>query len=524
MKLLIVDDNKYVVEGLKRQLSWNVFGIEEVFGCYRVQQAEEILSREEIDFLISDIEMPGQNGFELLEWIRNQGLDPETVMLTSYADFEYAQLAVRYQCFEYLLKPVEAQQLEEVFCRMVKKRIARQKEKRLAEYGNDWLSHQNIVKEMFWRDILEEAGLEDSKSVCKRIQNDHLPYQISDNFAVGLICFEPERSGWSRELLNFSCENVIREITEKNDLQMEGFLMDGYLQFAVVVRILEQEQLERMSRVLKQFVQIFSQFYHAGIHCYLSVSCEIPELSGHLRRLEEIHLAHLNKESGILMESSYIGKPEDSYQAPEIEEWRELLMSGRRELFRNRVREYFRKMKEEGAVNYNQLQAVLADWNLLAYSVLRENHITTYQFITHCRDQELLEMSGRSVSCMESLILTEAEKIMDQIRYMEKTDLIIEDIRHYIGEHLDEVTRSSISEVFYLSPNYLSKLFRKEMGVSLSEYIQGQRMARAKRLLLQTELSISQIAAETGYPSFAHFSKQFKKFVGMTPGEYRRQR
>ena len=118
----------------------------------------------------------------------------------------------------------------------------------------------------------------------------------------------------------------------------------------------------------------------------------------------------------------------------------------------------------------------------------------------------------------------EAEKIMDQIRYMEKTDLIIEDIRHYIGEHLDEVTRSSISEVFYLSPNYLSKLFRKEMGVSLSEYIQGQRMARAKRLLLQTELSISQIAAETGYPSFAHFSKQFKKFVGMTPGEYRRQR
>ena len=224
------------------------------------------------------------------------------------------------------------------------------------------------------------------------------------------------------------------------------------------------------------------------------------------------------------MESSYIGKPEDSYQAPEIEEWRELLMSGRRELFRNRVREYFRKMKEEGAVNYNQLQAVLADWNLLAYSVLRENHITTYQFITHCRDQELLEMSGRSVSCMESLILTEAEKIMDQIRYMEKTDLIIEDIRHYIGEHLDEVTRSSISEVFYLSPNYLSKLFRKEMGVSLSEYIQGQRMARAKRLLLQTELSISQIAAETGYPSFAHFSKQFKKFVGMTPGEYRRQR
>ena len=520
MRLLIVDDNKYVVEGLKRQLNWSVFGIDEIIGCYRVQQAQEILMEKEIDFLISDIEMPGQNGFALLEWIQEKGMEPETILLTSYADFDYAKQAIRYRCFEYLLKPVETKNLEEVVFRMVRKRIERQKEKSLVEYGNDWLSHQNIVKEMFWRDLLEEEGLEEPKALRKRIAHDRLPYGPGDKFSVILICFEPERSGWSKELLTFSCENVVREIMEKKELSMEGFLTGGYLQFAAVIRARTQEEQVRLS--LEEFIGIFSRFYRAGIHCYIGTACIIEELPVHLRRLEEIHLAQLNRKNGIVLENNYAESPADSYQAPEIEEWKELLTSGRRKLFEMRVQDYFAKMKGESAVNYNQLQAVLADWNLLAYSVLRENHITTYQFITHFRDQELLEMSVRSVSCMESLILTESEKITDQIRYLQKTDLIIQDICRYIDEHLDEVTRSRISEVFYLSPNYLSKLFRREMGVSLSEYVQDRRMSLAKRLLLKNELSISQIAAETGYPSFAHFSKQFKKFVGMTPGEYRK--
>lgn len=526
MKLLIVDDNKYVVEGLKRQLNWSILGIDEVFGCYRVEQAKEILGREEIDFLISDIEMPGQSGFDLLEWIRAKELDVETVLLTSYADFSYAQSAVSYQCFQYLLKPVETEVLKDVCCRMVEKRMTRQKEKQLVEYGNNWLSHQNIVKEMFWRDVMEEAvpGREDA--LLRRIRKEDLPYEIREDFAVALICFEPEREGWSRELLGFSSENVLSEITQEMGIGLEALCDNGYLQYAAVLRA--GKGMEQIHEALKCFVQVFSKFYPAGIQCYLSEGCKIMELPGHLRRLEEIHLDHLGRENGLHLECDYEELNEgrmaaEAYQAPEIEEWRELLLNGQMVLLKKRVQDYFARLKSADAINYKQLQAVLADWNLLAYGVLRENNITTYQFITHFRDQELLELSARSVNCMEQLILTEAGKIAEQIRYVEKTDVIIDDIKKYIGEHLDEVTRSGISEVFYLSPNYLSKLFRKEAGISLSEYIQNERMSLAKRLLLQNKLSISQIATETGYPSFAHFSKQFKKFVGMTPNEYRKK-
>ena len=107
MKLLIVDDNKYVVALLRKQLNWEAFGIEELIGVYSVEQAKEVFLNKQIDFLITDIEMPVQNGFDLLEWLKNQNICPETILLTSYADFSYAQLAVKYQCFDYLLKNIQ---------------------------------------------------------------------------------------------------------------------------------------------------------------------------------------------------------------------------------------------------------------------------------------------------------------------------------------------------------------------------------------------------------------------------------
>ena len=111
---------------------------------------------------------------------------------------------------------------------------------------------------------------------------------------------------------------------------------------------------------------------------------------------------------------------------------------------------------------------------------------------------------------------------MHRVRYLSREDLVIRDMKVYIREHLSTVTRSQIAGNFYLSPNYVSKLFSRLGGVSLSEYIQQERMEYARQQLRQTEKSISRIAEEAGYPSFAWFSKQFKKVNGMTPNEYRK--
>lgn len=527
MKLLIVDDNKYVVEGLKRQLKWSVFGIDEVIGCYSVKQAVTILETTAIDFLISDIEMPGQNGFELLKWIREQKLDVDIILLTSYADFGYAQEAVRYQCRLYLLKPVETKELEEVFCALLKKRFERQKEKKLAEYGNNWISHQNVVRQMFWRDVLEDVLSGGTELLSQRIRKDDLDYRMQEQFAVVLVCFETleETAAWSRDLLGFLCENVLEEISHQtNTVKLESVCYNGRFQYAAVFRLRPENDRADVRKVLEEFCHQLTPYYHGTINCYISRISAMEELSAHLRRLEEFYLDNLERGEGIYREEEYEENKNRSYQEPELEVWKALLVGGRMERLEKEVHGYFERLKEKEAVPWHFLQAVLTDWDLLACTILKEHHMTTSRFVTHVRDTEQKELSLKSTRCMEQLILQEACKIAGQLSYVEKTDAVIQDIRTYIRENISSVTRSQISEAFYLSPNYLSKLFRKETGESLSEYIQNERMSLAKQLLLQREMSISRIAEETGYPSFAYFSKQFKKFTGMTPNEYRKKR
>ena len=121
MNLLIVDDNLYVVEGLKNQIRALAPEIDEVYGCYSVAQAKEIFLSHPVALLISDIEMPVEDGFDLLEWLRQENLSPITVLLTSYAEFSYAQRSLEFGVSSYLLKPLEESALRQALAQMLQK-------------------------------------------------------------------------------------------------------------------------------------------------------------------------------------------------------------------------------------------------------------------------------------------------------------------------------------------------------------------------------------------------------------------
>ena len=97
-------------------------------------------------------------------------------------------------------------------------------------------------------------------------------------------------------------------------------------------------------------------------------------------------------------------------------------------------------------------------------------------------------------------------------------------IKTYIETHFkEELTRESLASEVFMNPDYLSKLFKKNTGSSLMDYVTKVRIERAKELLERTVLTISEIAIETGYSNTAYFTKMFKKYTnGVTPREYRK--
>lgn len=105
------------------------------------------------------------------------------------------------------------------------------------------------------------------------------------------------------------------------------------------------------------------------------------------------------------------------------------------------------------------------------------------------------------------------------------TQSVVESIKHFIHTHLEQsdLTREEIAKHAFLNPDYLARIFKKETGISIIDYLVQERMKKAKTLLDQTDLSVGTIALAVGYSHFSHFSKMFKKYTGLNPNEFRQQ-
>ena len=102
MKLLLVDDERYVIESIKKNICWERTGITEIYTAFTMKQAQEIITAVKMDIIISDIVMPAATGFDLVQWVREQNFRIQVIFLTSYAEFDYARRAIQLESVEYL--------------------------------------------------------------------------------------------------------------------------------------------------------------------------------------------------------------------------------------------------------------------------------------------------------------------------------------------------------------------------------------------------------------------------------------
>ena len=126
MKILIVDDEFYIVEEILKNTRWEHFGITEKLAAYSAKQARNLIeSNPDIDIVLTDIEMPQQNGLELIEWIYNLSLNPVVIVLTGHERFDYAHSAIRLRVLDYMTKPIDIEHFEETLSRAVRERTRR---------------------------------------------------------------------------------------------------------------------------------------------------------------------------------------------------------------------------------------------------------------------------------------------------------------------------------------------------------------------------------------------------------------
>lgn len=520
MKLLIVDDNKYVVEGVSRRLDWNAYGIDELFGCYNVSDAKRLLSEHAIDFVISDIEMPGQDGFALLEWIRQRDSEIEVMLLTSYPDFRYAQKAVGYKVSKYLLKPLDTGELETAVREIVQQHQIREKKKQLMEYGSQWISQQSNAKATFWNNLLRELAPDGGEDLDTESPDAGVPYQSKEKLTTVLIFLNTGAEVWQDEMLRFLCDNTLGELSERKRQNFESIYCVQTGQLLAVFRAGESEVPE-LEQLMREFAEFIKSYFLFDIRYHILEPCTVNQLKGTVGAIIQISGNTVNQEASRFIELQEHTQVKPDYQPPDTQVWKRMLQEGDIIRFQNALTEYFSAHRRSGgSLSTDFLGALLVDWNLLISELLREN--TVDQSISKLRENQFGRWLTQDAGELEQLMLEEANRLSQQI-HVGNTQTLVAKMKVYIREHIDEVSRGQLAEYFYLSPSYLSKLFHRETGESLIDYIQKERIALAKELLSHREYSISDTAIRTGYTNFSHFSRQFRKFVGCTPNEFRKQ-
>jgi two-component system response regulator YesN len=219
-----VDDEQYAVDALVKAVDWNALRVSEVYSSNYYDETVEILLNKKIDLLICDISMQEKSGFEIVKFIKENGINIYVIMLTAHANFEYARQAIELNVMEYLLKPVRPDALIQAVNKATgymetenKRELTVKLYEKGYEKGYDlWKKNVPLVVERFWQDVFERHIYLDERKLAQLAKNSDFPFSPSTEFLIVLISLdewdEEEWPDFEEEILLYAIRNIAEEV------------------------------------------------------------------------------------------------------------------------------------------------------------------------------------------------------------------------------------------------------------------------------------------------------------------------
>ncbi|WP_309118974.1 response regulator [Paenibacillus sp.] len=525
--LLIVDDEPIAVEGLKSGVTWSDIGITGLFTAYGPDEAKERFRTERIDILLCDIEMPQGTGLELLAWVREHYPRTETIFLTCHADFRYAKQAMQLGSLDYLLKPIPFQELREAVKKAMRKLDQDDRLNEFSQYGKYWVEHQPLIVERFWLDIVNQTIPGHAKAVKKEAEARHIPYASEMTFLPVLIRVRRWDSSVSlrdEKILEYAIRKSAEELL-LND-RADGLLvtLGGGFLLALASGASAVAAEDNVRAACGRFVEACRSYFYADAACYVGRPVPGHDMAAaynELRRLDSNNVAY---DQGVFS----LQEPPASkggQAPPDTSLWSVLLEEGKTAQLLKAAEEYIRSLTAAGRMDPETLGQFVQDVQQMVYYALQVKGIQARRLFGDRDSSQLLSASTRSATDALAWIRHIVAESVSLLSSYDRLQSVVEKAKTYIRDHLhEELSREDIANHVYLNPDYLTRVFKKETGLSISDYVLHQRLDLAAGLLANTDLSVGAIAAKIGYSNFSHFSRIFKKYMGVNPAEYRSKR
>ena len=525
MQVLIVDDDMATVDVIQNTVNWKMLEVSRVYTAYNISSAKKILLENPIDVIISDIEMPQGSGLDLLEWFREQELPGKFLLLTCHESFDYATYAIKYHASEYLLKPFDVNVMEAA----LKKIIQKIREERLllenSELGKWAKQNQKQLLLTFWNQLLSGHISEKEQAIREEISDRRLRINADASYQLVITKIsnlEKEKEKMNPDLMLFVMENIHSEILCGNPDNNSVVSMDykGYYIFASICEVKADSRLEEKCEELRRnFKQIFS----ADITICISRKCHITEFY-------QVFHHDINLIEGNVGAYGTCFKEEDSADIErtaqtvlELEKLITFLENKKKMEFLSYLKTQLSDREYRKILNEHVLRQAKEEIQQSLYIYLAKKEIPAAGLFSNENLSILCQKASQSVIDMIRWVSFLLDCTFEYEENVQKQYTLGEKIHQYIKEHYKEdIGRNELAEEFHLAPEYLSKTYKKQMGVNLKDTIAECRIEEAKRLLERGE-RVSDVAEEVGFDNFTYFSTMFKKYTGITPNQYRKK-
>lgn len=517
MNILLTDDDNLVLQEVKEIIERRVPQIEKIYIASCIAEAQKVLQTVSVQIMLCDIEMPGGSGLDLLAWVREEALSLPCIFLTNYADFSYARQAIRLNSMEYLLKPIEEEQL----CQAVYSAIERVAKQRQDEQARRyWLDTGKEAKDNFWQRYFYGSRKPGDKTFHR------FGYGEQDFFALAALkpsSLSTVEKLWGVDMFEYVLKNVLFELLDTTSFQVESVFCTPERLWMMVCRFSGSAApaIGAIEEVMEQVKKVCQEKIHFDAICVVGVVCREQELRKQFIEMREMMENILETAERIRRLEDY--KPKTyAYVTPDISLWESLLKEGQKQQLQVNIHSYV-ESRGTGIASWQGVQAFRQDITQMFYSFLRSCGIQAHKLFAGKQAELLYQRACNSLQDMCLYCDFMLSQVFWYKEQLEQPSTIMGTVLDYVDKHYcEDITRNDLSGMVYISPDYFSSLFKKETGCSLAQYLLEKRMEKAKSLL-QSEMSVKSAALQTGYSNFSYFSKVFRDTVGMSPMEYREQ-
>lgn len=520
LKVLVVDDETLILEGLAEGINWNRLKCYRPFLAKNGLEAIDIIEKNDIDIIITDIKMPGMDGLELAEWVYTNKKGIHVIILSGYDDFIYAQNAMRFGVTDYILKPTKLDELEKSI-----KKAARSinEQNRLDDLFNKSKaiikqSDRQAIIDSFIFDRISDAGR--IKNALKNSYKNKYPYKIvviqMYNYSENFI----NKSDYILQYIKYIEEILERINTDKNIDVLTRYERDEILLYFSA----------NCSHMADEYFSQTVELLLHGLKENLDEVAPIDTVFGcsrtdrNIDNLKNMYLEAL--EQCDVQKQSFL--PIENYSTKK-EGIQELLNSNFRDYLQNRnyqalmkdIDKVFQKCLDKTTAYVKGLAIELIHAVLCCGEELLSGHIDmqkVYGDIINSCDRK------KTFDIVKDFIKNLCGYINSRVGNENNGNILIDRIAAYIKRNFfNDLSLESVAEHFYISPGHLSRLFRKYYKTTFLSFLTRIRIKNAKILLQNPRYKVYEVGSMVGFNDSKYFSQTFKKLTGKTPSEFKKR-